>query len=143
MEYHHGAHTIFNIQYHVVWATKYRYRVLVGEVKTRARQIVRQVCLRHDLNMLQGHVSRDHFHLLVSAPTRVSASEVMQKVEGRSSRMLQQVFPHLRKRHWGQHIWARGYFCVTVEQVTDEMIRNYIEGHVEKSAGDKFTLDPD
>lgn len=64
----------------------------------------------------------------------------MQKIKGRSSRVLQQEFPHLRKRYWGQHIWARGYFCGTVGQVTDQMIRDYIEGHVEKSPDDAFTL---
>ncbi len=52
----------------------------------------------------------------------------MQKIKGRSSRMLQQEFPHLKKRYWGQHIWARGYFCTTVGQVTDQMIRDCIEG---------------
>ena len=143
MEYGKGAHTIFNIQYHFVWVTKYRYHVLVGEVKQRAREVIRQVCLQHELNIQQGHVSKDHIHLLVSAPSHIAASVIMQKVKGRSSRILQQEFPHLRKRYWGQHIWARGYFCVTVGQVTDEMIRDYIEGHVEKSPDDKFTLDPD
>ena len=143
MEYRHGAHTVFNIEYHFVWVTKYRYHVRVGEVKTRAREIIRQVCLRHDLSILQGHVSRDHVHVLISASTHLSASEIIQKVKGRSSRMLQQEFPHLRKRYWGQHIWARGYFCITVGQVTDEGIRSYIEGHVEKSPDDKFTLEPD
>ena len=143
MEYRKGAHTVFNIQYHFVWVTKYRYHVLIGEVKDRTRELVRQVCLQHDLNILEGHVSKDHVHLLVSAPAHIAASVIMQKVKGRSSRMLQQEFPHLKKRYWGQHIWSRGYFCVTVGQVTEEMIRNYIEGHIEKSPDDKFTLDPD
>ena len=67
----------------------------------------------------------------------------MQKIKGRSSRVLQQEFPHLKKRYWGQHIWARGYFCTTVGQVTDQMIRDYIEGHVGKSPDDSFTVDED
>ena len=67
----------------------------------------------------------------------------MQKIKGRSSRMLQQEFPHLKKRYWGQHIWARGYFCTTVGQVTDQRIRDYIEGHVGKSPDDSFTVDED
>ena len=54
---------------------------------------------------------------------------------------VQQEFPHLKKRYWGQHIWARGYFCTTVGQVTDEMIRDYIAGHVGKSPDDSFTVD--
>ena len=133
MEYRKGSHTVYNIQFHFVWVTKYRYHVLAGEVKLRVREIIRQICQQHDLLIEQGHVSKDHVHSLVSAPTHMSASQIMQKIKGRSSRVLQQEFPHLKKRYWGQHIWARGYFCTTVGQVTDQMIRDYIEGHVEKS----------
>ena len=57
--------------------------------------------------------------------------------------MLQQEFPHLKKRCWDRHIWARGYFCATVGQVTDQMIRDCIEGHVGKSPDDSFTVDED
>ena len=142
-EYRKGSHTAYNIQYHFVWVTKYRYHVLEGEVKLRVREIIRQICQQHDLLIEQGHVGKDHLHILVSAPTHVSASQIMQKIKGRSSRMLQQEFPHLKKRYWGQHIWARGYFCTTVGQVTDQMIRDYIEGHVGKSPDDSFTVDED
>jgi len=143
MEYRKGSHTVYNIQYHFVWVTKYRYHVLAGEVKLRVREIIRQICQQHDLLIEQGHVSKDHVHILVSAPTHLSASQIMQKIKGRSSRVLQQEFPHLKKRYWGQHIWARGYFCTTVGQVTDQMIRDYIEGHVGKSPDDSFTVDED
>ena len=141
MEYRKGSHTAYNIQYHFVWVTKYRCHVLEGEVKLRVREIIRQICQQHDLLIEQGHISKDHVHILVSAPTHMSASQIMQKIKGRSSRMLQQEFPHLKKRYWGQHIWARGYFCTTVGQVTDEMIRDYIAGHVGKSPDDSFTVD--
>ena len=143
MEYRKGSHTVYNIQYHFVWVTKYRYHVLEGEVRLRVREIIRQICQQHDLLIEQGHISKDHVHILVSAPTHMSASQIMQKIKGRSSRMLQQEFPHLKKRYWGQHIWARGYFCTTVGQVTDQMIRDYIEGHVGKSPDDSFTVDED
>ena len=55
----------------------------------------------------------------------------------------EQEFPHLKKRYWGRHIWARGYFCATVGQVTDQMIRDCIEGHVGKFPDDSFTVDED
>jgi putative transposase len=54
--------------------------------------------------------------------------------------MPQQAFPHLRKRFWGQHIWERGYFCNTIGQVTEEMVRPYFENHLDKSFDDTFTL---
>ena len=141
MEYRKGSHTVYNIQYHFVWVTKYRCHVLAGEVKLRVRELIRQICQQHDLLIEQGHVSKDHVHILVSAPTHLSASQIMQKIKGRSSRMLQQEFPHLKKHYWGQHIWARGYFCTTVGQVTDEMICDYIAGHVGKFPDDSFTVD--
>ena len=143
MEYRKGNHTIYNIEYHFVWVTKYRYHVLTGELKLRIREIIRQICQRHEINILKGHVSKDHIHLLVSSPPHLSASYIMQKIKGKSSRMLQQEFPHLKKRYWGQHIWARGYFCATAGQVTDDMISSYIEGHKEKSPDDSFTLEKD
>ena len=96
MEYLKGSHTVYNIQYHFVWVTKYRYHVLAGEVKLRVREIIRQICQQHDLLIEQGHVSKDHVHILVSAPTHMSASQIMQKIKGRSSRVLQQEFPHLK-----------------------------------------------
>ena len=85
MEYRKGSHTVYNIQYHFVWVTKYRYHVLEGEVKLRVWEIIRQICQQHDLLIEQGHVSKDPVHILVSAPTHLSASQIMQKIKGRSS----------------------------------------------------------
>ena len=143
MQYRKGAHTVFNIQYHFVWVTKYRYEVLTGEVKVRVRELIRQICEAEEVLILKGHVSKDHIHILVSAPPKHSPSYLMQKIKGRSSRKMQQEYPHLRKRYWGKHIWARGYFCTTVGQVTDEMVKEYIAGHLEKSGDDDFTLGSD
>jgi len=127
----------------LVWVTKYRYHVLTGEEKLRTREIIRQVCMRHELYIQKGHASKDHMHLLVSSPPHLSVSEMMQKIKGRSSRMLQQEFPHFGKRYWGQHLWARGYFALSVGQVTEQMISDCIEGHMEKPPDDGFTTDED
>ncbi len=143
MEYRKGSHTVYNLEYHFVWVTKYRYHVLTGDIKIRVRELIRQVCQQHNVNILKGHVSKDHVHILVSAPPHLSVSQMMQKIKGRSSYKIQLEFPRLRKRYWGQHIQARGYFAVTVGQMTEVMIRNYIEGHIEKSPDETFTVCPD
>lgn len=140
-KYRRGARTIYEIKYHLVWVTKYRYRVLTGEVARRARELVRQTCLSLDVRIEKGHVSKDHVHVLVSSPPTVSPSKLMQRIKGRSSRKLQQEFAHLRKRYWGRHFWARGYFCATSGRVTDEQIKNYIEGHDEEPPDPEFTID--
>jgi len=139
-EYRKGSHTVYDIQYHFVWVTKYRYQVLSGEVAERARELIRQTCMSRDIKILKGHVSKDHIHILVSCPPALSPAKIMQYLKGRSSRMLQDEFPHLKKRYWGQHLWARGYFCATVGVVTDEQIREYIDKHEHEPFEDSFRI---
>ena len=91
--YRRGAHTVYDIKYHFVWVTKYRYEVLVGEVALRAREIIRQVCSKHDIRIIKGHVGREHVHLFVSAPPRLAASKIMQYIKEKSSHQLQQESP--------------------------------------------------
>jgi len=139
-EYRKGAHTLYDIQYHFVWVTKYRYKVLRGEVAERTRDLIRQICMSRDINILKGHVSVDHVHVLVSCPPTLSPSKVAQYLKGRSSRKLQDEFPHLKKRYWGQHLWARGYFCASVGTVTQEQIMEYIEKHEQEPPDETFSI---
>ena len=125
-KYRTSAHTRFDIKYHFVWTTKYRKAVLSGQVAIRLRDLVREVCRTNDIEILQGHVSPDHVHILVSAPPNMSASKIMQYIKGKSSRKLMMEFRHLNKQFWGRHIWARGYFVATSGNVTDEVIQEYI-----------------
>ena len=138
-EYREGAHTVYDVKYHVVWVTKYRYKILKGEIVERARDLIRQICMAKEIRIETGHVSSDHVHLLISVPPRMSAAQVMQYIKGKSSRQLQQEYPTLRKRYWGQHLWARGYFCASSGTVTDEMIKAYIEQQREPPE-DGFTV---
>ena len=140
-EYRRGAHTIYEIKYHFVWVTKYRYHVLRGEAAERARDLIRQICLGLDVRIIKGHVSRDHVHILASCPPTLSPALVMKRIKGRSSRKLQQEFSHLKKRYWGRHFWARGYFCASVGEVTEEQIRAYIEHHDQEPPDEGFTIE--
>jgi len=139
-EYRKGPHTIYDIQYHFVWVTKYRYHILKGDVALRVRDLIRQICEARNITILNGHVSHDHVHLHVSCPPEISPSKIVQYVKGRSSRLIQQEFPHLRKRYWGRHLWARGYFCATVGNVTEKMIAAYIASQEKASPKEAFTV---
>ena len=139
-EYRRGSHTVYNLQYHFVWVTKYRYEVLRGEVAERTRELIRQSCMSREIRILKGHVAKDHVHLLVSCRPGLSPAKVVQYLKGRSSRLLQQEYSHLRKRYWGKHLWARGYFCVSVGDATTEQIAEYIERHDEEPPGEEFTI---
>ena len=92
---------MWDVKYHVVWITKYRYKVLRGEVAERARDPIRQICAAREVTIVRGAVSPDHIHLLVAAPPQLAPAKLVQYLKGRSSRMLQEEFPHLRKRYWG------------------------------------------
>ena len=133
VEYRKNAHCVWDVKFHIIWVTKYRYKVLRGEVATRTRDILRQICQGREVVIVQGAVSPDHVHMLVSVPPQLAAAKLVQYLKGRSSRMLQDEFPQLKKRYWGQHLWARGYFCCSSGNVTDEVIAKYIaEQNVDK-----------
>jgi putative transposase len=140
MDYQSGTHSIYDIKYHIIWVTKYRYQILKGEVALRAREIIRQTCMSRDVTIVQGSVGKDHVHMLVSAPPTIAPAKLVQYIKGRSSRLLQEEFPHLQKRYWGQHMWGRGYFCTTVGTVTEETIRTYIENQRIEDGKENFKV---
>ena len=127
--YPKGSHTLYHHRYHLVWITKYRYSVMRGELQKRVRSIIAQGAEELGVKILNGVVSSDHSQLFVSVPPHLAVSEFVTRAKGRSSRKVQQEFPELRKRYWGQHFWARGYFSATSGNVTDEMIDEYINNH--------------
>ena len=141
MKYRNGSHTKYKIEYHFVWVTKYRYRVLTGDVGLRVRELARQTWEHLEIEIIRGVISQDHVHLLVSAPPNISASEIMRRIKGRTSTKLFQEFPQLKKRYWGQHFWARGYFCVTAGELTKEMIKEYLAHHFERKSNDNFEVE--
>ena len=125
-EYDHGSHTVHDIKYHLVWITKYRYKVLTGKINQRLRELLIQGCTARGITIIEGSIGKDHVHMLISCPTNPAPSQIAQYLKGRSSRLIQDEYPELRKRYWGQHLWARGYFCVTVGSVTKETVQEYI-----------------
>ena len=116
----------------MVWCTKYRKKVLVGDVGSRLRDLSHQICSDLGVEILSGVVAKDHVHVLVSIPPQVSISKLVQKLKGKSSYKLQREFKTLRKEYWGQRMWARGYFACSTGKITDDMIKAYIENHGEQ-----------
>ena len=115
----------------VVWSTKYRFKVLRGDVQLRIREIIRRVCVENGVDIISGVVSNDHVHLFISMPPKISMSDLMRKVKGRSSFLIQREFPALKKRYWGQRFWGRGYFSTTNGAITEEVVLQYLENHID------------
>ena len=85
-EYRTSGHAIWDIKYDLVWITKYRYKMLRGEVAERARELIRQICQAREVRIVRGAVSPDHIHMLVSSPPQLAPAKLVQYVKGRSSR---------------------------------------------------------
>lgn len=96
--------------------------------------MIRQTCNAFEIEILKGVVSKDHVHLLVSAPPNMAPSEIMRRIKGR----YHESYRDLKKRNLGRHFWARGYFCVTSGDLTEEMIKEYLEHHFEPKVEDNF-----
>jgi putative transposase len=125
--YRKTSHSLYDLKVHFVWTVKYRKPILWGGVAERTRELIREVCRSLDVEIISGHVARDHVHLFVSLPPHVSASRFMQAVKGKSAHHLLSEFKPLGKAFWGRHLWARGYFAASSGNVTDEVIKQYIE----------------
>ena len=126
-----------------MWIPKYRKAVLSGEVAIRVRDLRRQIAAEHELEIISGKVARDHVHVFLSYRPNQTVSQIMQWLKGISSRVLLQEFPHLRKKFWGRHLWARGYFAVASGTITDEMVKEYIEEQEGEQVADdsRFPID--
>ena len=135
------THTRFDLKYHLVWITKYRKKLLRADVAIRLRQLVRDIGAELEVEILKGPVSQDQVHRFVSCPPPVSASSLMQRIQGKSSRKLLQPFSHWNKECWGRHLWARGFFVASTGVVTDEAILESIRSQeISKEDGD-FRVD--
>ncbi len=135
-EQRQNGHTITRLTVHIVWITKYRYPVLRGDIQQRCREIIIQICDAEDIRILKGVVSKDHVHMHIEYPPRISISNTVKKLKGRTSRNLQREFPELKKRYWGRHFWAIGYGAWSTGNITDEMVQEYLEHHRTPSNGD-------
>ena len=138
-----NGHTVSNLTVHIVWSTKYRYTVLQGDIQIRCRTILQQICESEDVVILKGVVSKEHIHIHINYLPSLSISDLVKKLKGRSSRKLQQEFPELKKRYWGQHFWAIGFGCWSTGNITDEMVNEYLEHHrkPEEDKDENFILE--
>ena len=99
-----SSHVQYDLQYHLVWTTKYRYKVLNGKIAERARELIRQSCKSMDITIIKGAISKDHVHVLISCPPSISISKIVQQIKEKSSRVLLQEYKDLKRRYWGQHL---------------------------------------
>jgi putative transposase len=139
-----GPHPVTELKTHLLWVSKYRRRFLTGHVAVRARDVLRQIALEHEIEIITGRVSSDHVHLFVSYQPSQNISQLMQWLKDKSSQLLMFEFAHLRTQFQAGQLWARGYLAISSEDLTDGMITHYLELQEREPVpdDDRFQIDP-
>ena len=125
--FHKLSHAIWHCQYHLVWVPKYRYRILKGPIGREVYTCLHVFAQQKECEIVELNVQVDHVHLLALVPPKVSISELVGTLKGRSAIRIFKQFPYLKEKpYWGNHFWARGY-CVDTVGLNAEMIRKYVK----------------
>jgi putative transposase len=128
-KYQTGSHTKYDLRVHLVWITKYRYKVITPAMGKRLIEILRTICKNNNLKIISGVIDSDHVHMYICLRPNISVSKAVQLLKGISSNKMMQEFVELQKKYWGRHFWARGYFASSVGMIDHETIQNYIKNH--------------
>ena len=126
------AHTKWKCQYHIVFIPKYRKKVLYGKVRDDVREVIRTLWKYKNVEIIEGAVCIDHVHLCLSIPPKMSISEFMGYLKGKSALMIYDRHPELGNK-WDRSFWARGYYVSTIGNVDEATIRKYIKEQEEES----------
>ena len=125
--FHKLSHTIWHCQYHIIWVPKYRLRILTGKISETVRDCIIVFVEQQGGEVVELNVQQDHVHLLAMVPPKVSISNFVGTIKGRTAIKILDVFRHLKQKpYWGNHFWSRGY-CVDAVGLDEEMVRKYIK----------------
>ena len=124
------AHTKWNCKYHIVFAPKYRRRVIYGKIKADIAKMLRKLCEYKQVEIMEAEACKDHIHMLVSIPPKYSVSQIMGYLKGKSSLMIFEKYANLKYKYGNRHFWCRGYYVDTVgrnKKAIAEYIRNQLQ----------------
>lgn len=124
MEYNRSNKSVHLINYHIVWCPKYRRKLLVGKLKTRLEEIIKDVAYEKRCKIIALEVMPDHVHLFVSSEPNIAPFSILKALKGRSSNLLRKEFPDLRKM---PSLWTRSYFVSSAGNASSETVQKYIE----------------
>lgn len=127
-QYTHGRTCVYNINYHIVWCVKYRRKVLTDEIADRLYALLDEIGAVKGFTVVKAKVGgADHVHCFVSAPPKLSVTDIARWLKGISGRHLLMEFPELQEKLWRGHLWNGSYFVETIGSTSEENILKYIE----------------
>ncbi|MBR6336314.1 MAG: IS200/IS605 family transposase [Ruminococcus sp.] len=130
-EIKHLSHSTYRCQYHIVFAPKYRRKVIYGQLKADIGQILRKLCEQKGVEILEANAMPDHIHMLVSIPPYISIAQFMGYIKGKSTLMIFDRHANLKYKYGSRHFWCRGYYVDTVGR-NEKVIREYIKNQTEE-----------
>jgi len=130
-EIKHTAHSTYRCQYHIVFAPKYRRKVIYGQLRADIGQILRKLCEQKGAEILEATAMPDHIHMLVSIPPYISIAQFMGYIKGKSTLMIFDRHANLKYKYGSRHFWCRGYYVDTVGR-NEKVIRDYIKNQTEE-----------
>lgn len=127
-KYTHARTCVYNINYHIVWCVKYRRKVLSADINNRLIELLKAVGNEKGFSVVECKVGEnDHVHCFVSAPPKISVTQIVKYLKGISGNQLFREYPQLRKSLWKGQLWNGSYFCETIGSTSEEIILRYIE----------------
>ena len=120
------SHTKWECKYHIVYIPKYRKKALYGAIRQQLGEVLKQLAMQRESRIEEGHLMRDHVHMLVSIPPKYSVSQVVGYMKGKSAIHIARTFMGKPRNFTGESFWARGYFVSTVGR-DEKQIREYIQ----------------
>lgn len=130
-EIYHLTHSSYRCQYHIVFAPKYRRKVIYGQLKKEIGEIIRKLCNEKKVELIEAEACPDHIHILVSIPPYLSVAQFMGYLKSKSALMIFDRHANMKYRYGNRNFWARGYFVDTVGK-NEKAIRNYIRNQLEE-----------
>ena len=125
------AHTKWNCKHHIVFAPKYRRQEIYGKIRVEIGKILRLLCQRKDIEIIEAECCKDHIHMLVRIPPKYSVSQIVGYLKGKSSLMIFDKFANLKYKYGNRHFWCRGYYVDTVGKNTKK-IKEYIRTQLQE-----------
>ena len=129
----HDRSVVHNMGYHIVWSVKYRKKVLVGEIETSFKEILKEVAQKKDFIIKEIECDHDHVHVFVSAKPKISPSYLYKMMKGISARKLFVKYPELKKKLWGGKLWNPSTYVETIGHISEKTVRKYIQDQKVKS----------
>jgi len=134
------AHTTWNCKYHIVFAPKYRRRAIYGKIRADIGRIIRMLCERKGVNIIEAELCPDHVHMLVEVPPKYSVADIVGYIKGKSSLMIFDRHANLKYKYGNRHFWCRGYYVDTVGK-NAKKIEEYIRQQLQEDiAADPITM---